>query len=159
MRGLRFFFRRTYAFIKPYNLQFLIMDILRKKPTLLIIEDHQAMRILMGLSLKLEFNIITQSNGIEALAWLSKTSKLPDLIILDLQMPRVDGFQFLSQIRSSGLFRHLPVLLVSGSFTDNEMQGVYDLGISGFLKKPFNIVKFKEKVLAVLENTEIEATV
>ena len=125
---------------------------------LLIIEDHRAMRILMGLSLKKEFNIITQSNGIEALAWLSKTSVLPDLIILDLQMPLVDGFKFLTQIRSSGIFRDLPVLLVSGSFTDEEMKGVYDLGVSGFVKKPFNIINFKEKVISVLANVESAVT-
>jgi two-component system chemotaxis response regulator CheY len=135
------------------------MDIQRQKPTLLIIEDHRAMRILMGLSLKKEFNIITQSNGIEALAWLSKTAALPDLIILDLQMPLVDGFKFLTQIRSSGLFRSLPVLLVSGSFTHEEMQSVYDLGVSGFVKKPFNIISFKEKVHMVLENADSEVSV
>ncbi len=135
------------------------MDIQRQKPTLLIIEDHRAMRILMGLSLKKEFNIIAQSNGIEALAWLSKSSTLPDLIILDLQMPLVDGFKFLTQIRSSGLFRHLPVLLVSGSFSDDEMQNVYELGVSGFVKKPFNIISFKEKVHDVLANIESEVLV
>ncbi len=130
------------------------MGILTKKPTLLIIEDHQAMRILMGLSLKKEFNIITQSNGIEALAWLSKTLVMPDLIILDLQMPQVDGFKFLSQIRSSGLFRNLPVLLVSGSFAPPEMESLFELGVSGFVKKPFNILNFKDKVRAILENIE-----
>ena len=130
------------------------MGILRKKSTLLIIEDHQAMRILMGLSLKKDFNIVTQSDGIEALAWLSKTAHLPDLIILDLQMPHIDGFKFLAQIRSSGLFRNLPVLLVSGSFSDSEMQSVFDLGISGFVKKPFNVLTFKEKVHSVLENID-----
>lgn len=135
------------------------MDIQIQKPTLLIIEDHRAMRILMGLSLKKEFNIITQSNGIEALAWLSKTASLPDLIILDLQMPLVDGFKFLTQIRTSGLFRSLPVLLVSGSFTHEEMQNVYDLGVSGFVKKPFNIISFKEKVHMVLENIGSEVSV
>ncbi len=130
------------------------MGILTKKPTLLIIEDHQAMRILMGLSLKKEFNIVTQSNGIEALAWLSKTLVMPDLIILDLQMPHVDGFKFLSQIRSSGLFRNLPVLLVSGSFTPLEMESLFELGVSGFVKKPFNILNFKDKVRTILENIE-----
>lgn len=127
---------------------------LRDKLTLLIIEDHEAMRILMGFSLKKEFNIITQSNGIEALAWLSKSPKLPDLIILDLQMPQVDGFKFLSQIRSSGLYRNLPVLLVSGSYTPPEMESVYELGVSGFVKKPFNILNFKDKVRTVLVNIE-----
>jgi DNA-binding response OmpR family regulator len=120
-----------------------------KKGNILIIEDHEAVRVLLGMTLKQEFEVITKKDGLEGWAWLSM-GKIPDLIMLDMQMPRLNGLDFLRQLRKSGIFRHIPVLLVSANDSIEEKAESFDLGIVDFVSKPFNPKTLKEKVERVL---------
>jgi DNA-binding response OmpR family regulator len=120
-----------------------------KKANILIIEDHEAVRLLLGLTFKKQYNVVTKRDGIEGLAWLS-AGNMPDLIMLDMQMPRLNGLEFLRQLRASGLFSEIPVLLVSGNDNATENANAFDLGIVDFIRKPFNPVSLHEKVTAIL---------
>jgi two-component system chemotaxis response regulator CheY len=115
------------------------------KAKILIVEDHDAVRLLLGLTFKNRFEVITKSDGIEGMAWLS-AGNLPDLIMLDMQMPRLNGLDFLRQLRSSGLFRNIPVLLVSGNDNIEDKMESFDLGIVDFISKPFNPSILLDKV-------------
>jgi DNA-binding response OmpR family regulator len=121
-----------------------------KKANILIIEDHDAVRLLLGLTFKKEYHVVTKRDGIEGLAWLS-AGNMPDLIMLDMQMPRLNGLQFLRQLRSTGFFAQIPVLLVSGNDDAAENAEIFNLGIVDFIPKPFNPVTLREKVMAILE--------
>ena len=121
-----------------------------QKANILIIDDHEAVRLLLGLTLRKQFDVVTKRDGIEGLAWLA-AGNLPDLIMLDMQMPRLNGLQFLKQVRTSGMFRHIPVLLVSGNDNEEEIAMSYDLGIVEFIRKPFNPIVLKEKVLHAIK--------
>ena len=120
-----------------------------KKATILIIEDHEAVRVLLGMTFKKQFNVVTKKDGIEGLAWLSQ-GYMPDLIILDMQMPRLNGLDFLKQLRTTGFFAHIPVLLISGNEDVAENELLFDLGIIDFIPKPFNLPSLQEKVTNVL---------
>jgi DNA-binding response OmpR family regulator len=113
-----------------------------KKANILIIEDHDAVRLLLGLTFKKQYHVVTKRDGIEGLAWLS-AGNMPDLIMLDMQMPRLNGLEFLRQLRSTGFFAQIPVLLV------------FDLGIVDFVQKPFNPVSLRDKVTAILEKQQL----
>ena len=119
------------------------------KSNILIIDDHDAVRLLLGLTLKSQFNVVTKRDGIEGMAWLS-AGNIPDLIMLDMQMPRLNGIEFLKQIRSSGMFKHIPILLISANENEFEITQSFDLGINDFIPKPFNPIKLKEKVTQIL---------
>ena len=80
---------------------------------ILVIEDHDSIRILLGNFLSKNFNVFTKENGFEALLWLGN-GNIPDFIILDLDMPRMGGLEFLKNIRGSGFYRNIPVIVVSG---------------------------------------------
>ena len=67
------------------------------------IDDEISIRFILESTLKSQYEIITFENGKEALAYLQK-GDLPDLIICDLQMPEINGYDFTKQIRSSGFF-------------------------------------------------------
>jgi DNA-binding response OmpR family regulator len=121
-----------------------------KKANILIIEDHDAVRLLLGLTFKKEYHVVTKRDGIEGLAWLS-AGNMPDLIMLDMQMPRLNGLEFLRQLRSTGFFAQIPVLLISGNDDATENAEVFNLGIVDFIPKPFNPVSLREKVMAILE--------
>jgi DNA-binding response OmpR family regulator len=127
-----------------------------KKANILIIEDHDAVRLLLGLTFKKEYHVVTKRDGIEGLAWLA-AGNMPDLIMLDMQMPRLNGLEFLRQLRSSGFFAQIPVLLVSGNDDATENAQIFDLGIVDFIPKPFNPVTLREKVIAVLEKSPVAA--
>jgi DNA-binding response OmpR family regulator len=127
-----------------------------KKANILIIEDHDAVRLLLGLTFKKEYHVVTKRDGIEGLAWLS-AGNMPDLIMLDMQMPRLNGLEFLRQLRSTGFFAQIPVLLVSGNDDATENAQVFDLGIVDFVPKPFNPVSLREKVTAILAKQQLAA--
>ncbi len=120
-----------------------------KKANILIIEDHEAVRLLLGLTFKKQYNVVTKRDGIEGWAWLA-AGNLPDLIMLDMQMPRLNGLEFLRQLRASGFFAEIPVLLVSGNDNATENANAFDLGIVDLIRKPFNPVSLSEKVTAIL---------
>ena len=120
-----------------------------QKANILIIDDHDAVRLLLGLTLKNRFDVITKKDGIEGMAWLS-AGNIPDLIMLDMQMPRLNGLEFLKQIRTSGMFRDIPVILVSANENEYEITQSFGLGIVDFIRKPFNPIKLKEKVDNIL---------
>ncbi len=122
----------------------------KQQTKILIIDDHDAVRLLLGLTLKDKYNVITKRDGIDGMAWLA-AGNIPDLIILDMQMPRLNGLDFLKQLRSSGMFKLIPVLLVSANDNEREITESFDLGIIDFISKPFNPVKLKEKIHQALQ--------
>jgi two-component system, chemotaxis family, chemotaxis protein CheY len=132
------------------------MNILNQtqKNNILVVEDHDAVRMLLGLALKKEFNVTTKKNGMEALAWLS-SGNIPDIILLDVQMPVLNGLGLLRQLRASGLFHNIPVICVSANDDIEENEQLFDLGIVDFIKKPFNPVRISEKVKAILKNRAV----
>lgn len=124
-----------------------------RKANILIIEDHDAVRLLLGITFKRQFNVVTKRDGLEGLAWLS-AGNFPDLIVLDMQMPRLNGLGFLRQLRSSGMFNQIPVLLVSGNNDASENAELFDLGIVDFIPKPFDPTLLYEKVKTIVMNNQ-----
>ena len=116
-----------------------------KQKSILVIEDHESVRKIIGRFLSKYYSVSTKGDGIDALTWLGQ-GNLPDLIILDMSMPRLNGLEFLSNIRSSGMYRHVPVIVVSGEENDRLINRCYDLGIDGYLLKPFKPNELKEKI-------------
>ncbi len=119
------------------------------KKKILVIEDHDSIRLLLERFLSKRFDVTCKSDGFEGLAWLSY-GNMPDLIVLDMSMPRLSGLDFLNNIRTSGLFREIPVLMVSGEEDSKIIQKCKDLGIEGFISKPFNPINLNEKIDDVL---------
>ncbi len=121
------------------------------KKNIMIIEDHESIRLLLGRFLSKNYNVSTKKDGLEGLAWL-RSGNIPDLIVLDLDMPRLPGIEFLTNIRSSGFYRNIPVVIVSGEDVSKYMEQIEKLGISGFVPKPFNPIELNNKIEKVLNS-------
>lgn len=119
---------------------------------ILVIEDHDSIRELLDQFLSKRFDVTCKADGFEALAWLSY-GNIPDLIILDMSMPRISGIDFLNNIRTSGLFRDIPVLVVSADEDSSVIKKCYDLGINGYVSKPFNPLELNETINKVFVST------
>ncbi len=122
-------------------------DVLKK--SILIIEDHDSIRLLLGNLLSKNYAVVTKKDGMEGMAWLVR-GNLPDLILLDMSMPRLNGNEFLKNIRQSGFFRDIPVIVVSANDGENDRRDCLQWGVSDYLTKPFNPISLKEKIRRTL---------
>ncbi len=123
-----------------------------EKKRLLIVDDTVVNLKLLGNLLADEYSLSFASGGQEALDILEKT--LPDLVLLDIMMPEVDGFEVCRQIRSSPRTEDLPVILVTAKNDKESVVKGYHLGVLDYLVKPFEPEEVQSRVRAILEKIE-----
>ena len=114
------------------------------KNKILVIDDEPSIRLLLENFLSKTYDVVVKSDGMEALTWLE--GNLPDLIICDIQMKNLDGYQFLEQLRYRGFTKHTPVIMLSGVESSKERIKCYQLGAQDFLSKPFNPEELSELI-------------
>jgi CheY-like chemotaxis protein len=103
---------------------------------ILVIDDELSIRLLLENFLTGEYRVISKANGLDALEWLE--GNLPDLIICDIQMPQMNGYEFLEKLRQRGFTKHTPVIMLSVAESSKDRIKSYRLGAQDFLVKPFN---------------------
>lgn len=112
------------------------------KKIILLVEDDQLDVISVERSLnKLEQNyeLYNAYNGIEALEILKDhQDNLPDIILLDLNMPKMNGIEFLKIIKNHELYKHIDVFIMTTSGEEADRRTAEELGICGYLMKPLN---------------------
>jgi len=96
------------------------------------------------------------NDGAEALAFLKRQGNFcdaprPDLVLLDLRMPKVDGHQVLGEMKSDPELRRIPVIVMSSSSAENDLVRAYDAQISAYLVKPSNFDEYFNAIRAVKE--------
>lgn len=114
-----------------------------KKPTILLVEDDELDVISVERSLKKiesEYVLHTAYNGIEALKFLRDPEEglVPDVILLDINMPRMNGIEFLKVLREDKKLKDLKVFIMTTSSEGNDRTAAEKLGISGYIIKPLN---------------------
>jgi len=114
------------------------------KQKILVIDDEQSICLILENFLSVDYDIIIKYDGLQGLEWLE--GNLPDLIICDVQMPNMDGYQFLGKVRQRGYTKHTPIIMLSGSETSKERVKCYRLGAQDFLTKPFNPEELEELI-------------
>ncbi len=84
-------------------------------------------------------DIVHATDGIAALEYLRGDEERPDLILLDLNLPRMDGREFLSVAKRDADLRRIPVVVLSSSTSDTDVDRLYDLNANGYLIKPHDL--------------------
>jgi signal transduction histidine kinase/DNA-binding response OmpR family regulator len=112
----------------------------------LIVEDHPEIRNYLRGLLESRYFILEAGNGREALSTLKSTGV--DLIITDLMMPVMDGFELLESLFDDSNFSTIPVLVVSGKSNESDKERILKTGVNNFLQKPFN----KNELLLRVQN-------
>lgn len=115
------------------------------KRQILAIDDSKAIRFLLQTVLGKEFQVVTAPDGCSAMYWLSKRN-LPDLIIVDAQLPDMDNWELIEQLTSSGLYGDIPVIVLSSLGNEETAAKCMEMGIDAFFTKPFNPVELLTKV-------------
>ena len=128
----------------------------------LLIEDNliEVMKMKRTISLlKLNHTIYEAKNGEEGLNFLQDKSQLPDLILLDLNMPKISGIEFLSILKNNDDLKHIPTVILTTSDNQKDLQECYKIGVSGYILKPLkyeDYVKKIDKVLAYWSINELK---
>jgi len=107
------------------------------KRTILVIDDEQSIRMLLENFLGKEFYVITKNDGLEGIKFLEE-GNLPDIVVADIQMPNMDGYEFLENAKASGFFNHIPVIMLSGNESSKERIKSLRMGADDYMVKPFN---------------------
>ena len=114
------------------------------KKRILVVDDEISICLLLENFLSQNHEVIAIHDGEEALAWLE--GNLPDLIISDIQMSKMDGYEFLTKVRQRGFTRHTPFIMLSAREESKERIKCYKLGAQDYLTKPFNPEELEEIV-------------
>jgi two-component system chemotaxis response regulator CheY len=110
---------------------------MNKSITALIVDDSESMRLVVTETLKIAgYKTAEAINGTEALE-LAKTGHF-DLIITDINMPIIDGFELIKQLRSIFSYKHTPILALTTESHDLKKQSGKKAGATGWVTKPFN---------------------
>jgi signal transduction histidine kinase/DNA-binding NarL/FixJ family response regulator len=121
------------------------------KPTLFIVEDNISMINYLSKKLREKYNVYTALNGNEALRKIRTLPVIPDLIISDVMMDKLDGFAFAKILSQDASYNHIPFIFLSAKSTrQDKLQGL-KLGAIDFIQKPFSIHELTQKVESVLE--------
>lgn len=120
--------------------------------TILVIDDDTDILELLNISLASDgFNVLTANNGIEGLQAAKET--LPDLILLDVMMPQMDGLEVIQKLKADSETRSIPVLwLTAKSQTEDKLRGL-EIGGEDYITKPFDLREVTARINAVLGRT------
>jgi GAF domain-containing protein/CheY-like chemotaxis protein/nitrogen-specific signal transduction histidine kinase len=132
-----------------------IQQVLDQRGLILVVEDDQDNLILMRDALRREgFSVRATRRGRQALEMARKEH--PALILLDMQLEDMDGYQVLRHLKASPATREIPIVVVTGSLSQEELkQDVLMLGAQRFLTKPFAVEELIQEITAVLESPEL----
>ncbi|WP_298417690.1 response regulator [uncultured Kordia sp.] len=121
-----------------------------KKPLkVLLIEDNmiEIMKMNRTVSLlKAKHEITEAKNAEEALAILETKTNLPDIILLDLNMPKINGIEFLAILKNDPDLRHIPTIILTTSDNRKDILECYRIGISGYILKPLKYEEYVSKI-------------
>jgi DNA-binding response OmpR family regulator len=116
----------------------------------LLVDDKKEFRKLVKIYLSRKYDVETAENGLHALSIL-KNGFIPDLIVSDLMMPEVDGKTFLMQLRASGAYRNIPVIILSSIDKSSRKIELINNGADDYLIKPFNPEELETRIENLLK--------
>ncbi len=105
--------------------------------SILVVDDKQALSDMVAQYLRVNFEIHTKRNGFEAMKWM-QAGNIPDLIITDLEMPVMDGFELIKGLKQSGFFKNIPIIVLSCKDNSADRIKCLKLGADDYMIKPFN---------------------
>lgn len=119
----------------------------------LLIEDDtiEIMKLNRTIStLNLNHKIIEARNGEDALIILEDTANLPDIILLDLNMPKINGIEFLTILKNNDTLKFIPTIILTTSNNKKDVLECYKIGISGYVLKPLKYEEYVAKIEKLL---------
>lgn len=145
--------KEEIAVVETEKIEETEVEVSRKKSkTILIAEDNPDIRSYLKSELAQKYNIILCKDGKDALSRV--LSDVPDIVISDIVMPEVDGFQLCKKIRRNPNVSHIPVILLTARTLDQDKVDGMAAGADAYITKPFNIKVLEQTVCSLLGTRE-----
>jgi len=124
----------------------------RNAPLVLVADDEEDIRALVAFRLKRAgYEVITAADGEEAL--LLATTRLPDLVVLDMMMPKATGLEVTRSLREHDATKDIPVILLTARAQEGDVVRGFGAGADDYVKKPFSPQDLQARVQALLERS------
>jgi two-component system, chemotaxis family, chemotaxis protein CheY len=121
-----------------------------QKKSLLLVDDESAIGLIIQIQFSKDYNITVLKNGMDAIQWLLD-GNIPDLIVLDLNMPEMNGLQFLKEVRKYSFFKSTPMIVLSGEESSSKRIEAFASGANDYITKPFNPVELRVRMERFLQ--------
>ena len=120
------------------------------KSLILVVDDSADNVAMLSLDLQQQgYRVVTATDGEDAISVANST--LPNLILMDISMPKLDGLGATRKIRENAALREVPVIAVTAFGTEGFQRAAYDAGVSGYLTKPIDFARMHKLVSSLLD--------
>ncbi|MBI4248311.1 MAG: response regulator [Elusimicrobia bacterium] len=124
-----------------------------KNRTILVVEDEPATREVLRRALEQEgYRVCLASDGEEAVEMLRREST--DVILLDLVLPGINGWEFCRAVRGEPALAHIPIIIITAKDSPAYQQKAFDLGANDYILKPFDLEEVKSRIAAVIQSQD-----
>ena len=123
-------------------------------PTVMVVDDSVTVRkVTQRLLLREGFQVMLAKDGVDALRQLQDT--VPDVMLLDIEMPRMDGFDLTRNLRGDDRWKHLPIVMITSRTADKHRSHAMSLGVDAFLGKPYDEVELLQEIRTMLARRQL----
>lgn len=102
-------------------------------------------------TLQMNHKITEAENGEEAQRMLRENNYVPDIIILDLNMPKISGIEFLMMLKNDAVLKYIPTIILTTSNNHRDVKECYEIGIAGYILKPLKYEDYLASIKKVLD--------
>jgi chemosensory pili system protein ChpA (sensor histidine kinase/response regulator) len=98
--------------------------------------------------------VVTAKDGVDAVARLQET--IPDAMLLDIEMPRMDGYELATHMRNDERLRHVPIIMITSRTSEKHRERAFEIGVNRYLGKPYQEAELLANLQEVLEEAGVE---
>jgi chemosensory pili system protein ChpA (sensor histidine kinase/response regulator) len=122
--------------------------------TVMVVDDSITVRkVTSRLLERNDMNVITAKDGVDAVSKLQEN--IPDIMLLDIEMPRMDGFELATHVRNEARLRDIPIIMITSRTGDKHRQRAMQIGVNRYLGKPFQEAELMENIRALREEQNV----
>jgi chemosensory pili system protein ChpA (sensor histidine kinase/response regulator) len=134
-----------------------VIEEVRVRPLVMVVDDSITMRKVTSRVLERhEYEVGTAKDGVDALEKLHE--RVPDLMLLDIEMPRMDGYELATQMKADPRLRNVPIIMITSRSGDKHRQRAFDIGVDRYLGKPYQEADLLVQINEVLDQRAMESS-
>mgnify|MGYP001016762126 CR=1 FL=1 len=127
------------------------LEALKVKQQILIVDDSEMNRAILSHMLEKDYRILEASNGVECLEMMQQYGTGISLVLLDIVMPKTDGFEVLAHMNREHWIEELPVVMISSEDSESYIRHAYELGVSDYISRPFDAKVVYQRVFNTIK--------
>lgn len=134
--------------------QIVPQPVVRQRPVVMVVDDSITMRKVSARVLEREgYEVATAKDGMDALEQVNE--RVPDVILLDLEMPRMDGYEFAGYMRADDRFKSVPIIVITSRMGEKHRARAFEIGVNRYLGKPYQEADMLKAVAELLEERRV----